>query len=90
VEKWSIEAIDFEPHAKKAMAVFLIKNPSYKKMVENRINDLLHFPDLVWQSVFMESENVGNFRTINQQIELAGKAYETRRLIVVTHFAFHR
>lgn len=90
MERWKVESIDFEPHAQKAMAAFLEKNPTYKKMVQDRINDLLNFPELVWYSVFIETEVTGDFYTKGQQIELAGKAYKVEKRIVVTHFSYHR
>jgi hypothetical protein len=89
MKNWKIENIEFEPEAVKTLKEFVSKNPNYKKLIDARINDLLNFPDLIWQSAFIESGAEGYFLTKNQQIELAGKAYQDKRLILVTHFSFH-
>ncbi len=90
MKKWTIRTIEFEPAVREQLKDFAAENPGYKKLLEARINDLLNFPDLVWQSAFLENDNVGYFLTKNQQIELAGKAYKDQSLILITHFSFHR
>jgi hypothetical protein len=90
MKKWTIQTIEFEPAVRDQLKDFAVKNPAYKKLLEIRLNDLLNFPDLVWQSAFLENDNVGHFLTNNQQIELAGKAYKDKALILITHFSFHR
>lgn len=87
---WNLREVEFEAGVWDAMEAFLKGNPKYKKMLEERINGLLNFPDLVWQSAHVENESEGYFTTRHQQINLAGKAYKEKRLIVVTHFSFHR
>lgn len=89
MEKWKITVIEFESHARQALAEFIEKYPAYEKMIEARINDLLNYPDLTWQTVFIESETIGVFYTKNQQIELAGKAYKIQKRVTITHFSFH-
>ncbi|HTA76618.1 MAG TPA: hypothetical protein VK791_05635 [bacterium] len=90
MSKWSLKEIEFEEGVHNAMKAFLKENPRYKKILEERINDLLNFPELFWQSAHVENENEGYFATKNQQINLAGKAYKKKGLIVITHFSFHR
>ena len=90
MKNWKIENIEFEPEAARVLKEFISKNPTYKRLIETRINDLLNFPDLAWQSAFIESETEGYFLTKNQQIELAGKAYKDKGRILITHFSFHR
>jgi hypothetical protein len=88
--KWNLKGIEFEGGVHNAIKAFLKDNPKYKKMLEDRINDLLNFPDLFWQSANVENQNEGYFTTKNQQINLAGKAYKNKGLVVITHFNFHR
>jgi hypothetical protein len=90
VKKWGIKHIEFEPEVRIELKDFVEKNPAYKKLLDDRLNDLMNFPELVWQSAFIESEDVGYFLTRNQQIELAGKAYKAKHLVLITHFSFHR
>jgi hypothetical protein len=90
VRKWEIKNIEFEPEVRHKLKEFAEKNPTYKKQLEDRLNDLMNFPELVWQSTFIESEDIGHFLTKNQQIELAGKAYKDKHLVLITHFSFHR
>jgi hypothetical protein len=90
MKNWGIESIEFEPEAAKAIKAFAEVNPTYKKQIEDRVNDLLNFPELVWQSAFVKGGKEGYFLTKNQQIELAGKVYKDRRLVLITHFSFHR
>jgi hypothetical protein len=90
MKNWNLKEIEFEDGVWDAIAAFLKDNPKYKKMLEERINDLLNFPDLAWQSAHGANESEGYFTTRNQQIHLAGKAYRKKGLIVITHFSFHR
>ena len=50
MEKWNLKEVKFEEGVYEAVEAFLEVNPGYKKMLEDRINDLLNFPDLVWQA----------------------------------------
>jgi hypothetical protein len=89
MKSWDLETVEFAEGVYVAMETFLAKNPRYQKVLEDRINDLLNFPDLVWQSAHMENENEGYFVTTNQQINLAGKAFRNKKLILITYFSFH-
>ena len=92
MEKWHIKAIDFDPATGKALLAFLEDNPTYKKMVDARIGDLLNFPDLAWASSITDREdsNRAEFVTYHQQIDLAGKVYRKSGVVYITHFEFHR
>lgn len=92
MKKWDIKDIAFDPTVEKALRVFLRGNPTYKKMLDARINDLLNFPELVWASALIDDEdsNEAEFVTHNQQIDLAGKVYRKSGLVYITYFAFHR
>jgi hypothetical protein len=89
---WTIRFIDFEPDAEKAMKEFIKKNSKYKKMLEDRINDLLNFPELVWASALFDKEDsdLAEFVTYHQQLDLAGYAKRGEGKVVITHFEFHR
>jgi hypothetical protein len=88
--KWNLKDVEFEDGVWDTIEAFLKDNPKYKKILEDRINDLLNFPELFWQSAHVENENEGYFTTKNQQINLAGKVYKKKGLIVISHFSFHR
>ena len=91
MEKWNIKRIEFAPGVKEKIDFFVDEqHPELKKMVEDRIKDLLNYPDLLWQIVEMEDRVNGRFITKNQQIELAGKVSRKKSLAVITHFGFHR
>lgn len=92
MKKWNLKKIDFELEVEKALRLFITKNPTYKRMLEERINDLLNFPDLIWATaVFDKAESEqGEFVTFHQQIDLAGVVYRKTGVIYITHFEFHR
>ena len=91
MEKWKLTFIDFEPETEKALEDFIKDHSEYKKMLDDRINDLLNFPDLVWASAVFDrkNSNFGEFVTYHQQIDLAGKVYRKTGVIYITHFEFH-
>lgn len=89
MKKWNITRIEFESGVWKEIQDFVARHPQYKKMIEDRLNDLLDFPDLFWQSAHIVDENHGYFLTKNQKIELAGKIDRQKALALVTHFSFH-
>ena len=89
MKRWDIKKVEFEPGIWEEIERFVGNHPQYRKMIQERINDLMEFPDLFWQSAHIRDENHGYFLTRNQQIELAGKVYRKESLIRVTHFSFH-
>ncbi len=90
MKHWKIKTIEFEAGARLLLNDFLAKNPTYGKMVDERVDDLLNYPDLMWQSAHLVDGDFGYFVTRNQQLDLAGKVYRARHLALVTHFVFHR
>ncbi len=92
MEKWNIKSIDFDDEVKISIRKFIKDNPTFKKMLDERINDLINFPELFWASAVLDKENpdFAEFVTYHQQIDLAGYAKRKEGLAVVTHFEFHR
>lgn len=92
MKKWNIQSIDFDPETGKVLQEFIKKNPTYKKMLDARIKDLLNFPELIWATAVFDQfdSNEGEFVTCHQQMDLAGKVYRKSRIVYITHFEFHR
>jgi hypothetical protein len=89
MERWDLKIVDFEPGVMEKIKDFAKDNPQYAKQIDARINDLLNFPDLIWQSTAIKSKDIGHFFTRNQQIELGGKVYRKEGRVLVSHFSFH-
>ncbi len=89
MERWDLKIIDFEPGVMESIKAFTKDNQQYAKQIDDRINDLLNFPDLIWQSTAFKSKDIGHFFTRNQQIELGGKVYRKEGRVLVSYFSFH-
>ncbi len=64
--------------------------PQYEGMLQARIDDLIRFPELLWQEAHIVDEDTGYFVTHNQRLELAGKVYRGKGLVLITHFSCRR
>lgn len=92
MEKWKIQFIDLDPDVERTIRRFIAANPVYGKMLEERINDLLNFPELVWATAVFDQidSNEGEFITQHQQMVLAGKVYRRSKTAYITYFSFHK
>ena len=92
MEKWKIHSIDFDDDTKKAIKVFTKNHSTFKKMLDDRISDLLNFPELFWASPVFDQEDsdFAEFVTYHQQIDLAGYVRRGKGIATITHFEFHR
>jgi hypothetical protein len=90
--KWNITKIKFAPGVEEQINFFLSDDeyPEFRKMVGDRIDDILNYPDLFWQVAVIDDANNGHFYTKHQQIELAGQVNRKAGVAVITHFGFHR
>ena len=90
MKTWGINNLEFDPAVWTQIKAFVEKHPELEALLQERLNDLLEFPDLFWQTARIVDAEHGYFVTRNQQIELAGKVYRSKSLALVTHFSFRR
>ena len=89
--KWKINDIELTPDVATAIDAFVDEHPKYADILDDRINDLLNFPELLWASAVLDKKNPdrATFVTNHQQIDLAGTANRSTGKVVITYFAFH-
>ncbi len=89
--KWKIIDIELTPEVATAIDAFVDEHPKYADILDERINDLLNFPELFWASAVLDkkSQDRAIFVTNHQQIDLAGTANKLTGKVIITYFAFH-
>ena len=88
MESWRLRSVEFEPGVWEEVLRFLEVYPQYEGMLRARIDDLIRFPELIWQEAHIVDGDTGYFITRNQRLELAGKVYRRKGLALITHFSY--
>ncbi len=84
MEKWKIiKSLDVE----RQLAQFLKDHPDRAGDVDGLLEDIQNYPHIRWAMVHRDSERF--YADRNQQLRFAGKAYPSKRTIVLTHFSSH-